>query len=58
MCTFFGLTTGSAMPASGSREARDAAAGAASAIDSCCSASSTVDAVVHTWRGSWPSIDT
>jgi hypothetical protein len=58
MVTFFGLTTGSAMPASGTRVARDAAAGAASLIDSCLRASSTINAVVHTCLLCWPSTDT
>ena len=58
MCTFFALTTGSAMPASGNRLARDPAAGAASLIDSCLRASSTVKAVVHIRLLCWPSIDT
>ena len=58
MRTFFALTTGSAMPASGNRLARDAATGAASLIDSCLRASSTVKAVVHTCLRCWPSTDT
>ena len=55
ICTVFALTTGSAMPPSGSRVPRDAAAGAVSVIASWASASSTVDAVVHTCLVSWPS---
>ncbi|CKS66271.1 Uncharacterised protein [Mycobacterium tuberculosis] len=47
-CTVLALTTGSAIPDSGTRLAREAAAGAVSVIASWASASSTVDAVVHT----------
>ena len=49
-CTVLALTTGSDMPASGTRLPREAAAGALSVICSCASASWTVDAVVHTCR--------
>src|SRR6478736_3610050 len=46
ICTFFALTSDSAMPANGNRLNRDAAAGATLRIDSCLRASSTVKAVV------------
>ena len=55
ICTVLALTTGSAIPSSGRRLPREAAAGAVSVIDSWASASSTVEAVVHTCLGSWPS---
>ena len=58
ICTFFALTNDSAMPASGNRLKRDAAAGAASRIDSCLRASSTVKAVVHACLLCPPSTDT
>ena len=54
-CTVLALTTGSDIPANGTRLPRDAAAGAVSVIDSCANASSTVDAVVQTSRLFWPS---
>ncbi len=53
--TVLALTTGSAIPARGTRLAREAAAGAVSVIASWASASSTVDAVVHTCFVPWPS---
>jgi len=56
--TVLALTTGRAIPASGTRLARDAAAGAVSVIASWASASSTVVAVVHTCFTSWPSSET
>jgi hypothetical protein len=53
--TVLALTTGRAIPASGTRLPRDAAAGAVSVMDNCASASSTVEAVVHTCLLFWPS---
>lgn len=55
MRTVLALTTGRAMPASGTRLPRLAAAGAVSVMASWASASSTVEAVVHTCLVSWPS---
>ena len=52
ICTVLALTTPNAMPCSGTRLPREAAAGAVSVIDNWASASSTVDAVVHTCLGS------
>ena len=49
------LTTGRAIPASGTRLPREAAAGAVSVIASWARASSTVEAVVHTCLVFWPS---
>ena len=53
--TVLALTTGSVIPASGTRLPREAAAGAVSVIASWASASSTVDAVVHICLESRPS---
>lgn len=58
ICTVFGLTTASAMPSSGTRDAREAACGALSVMSSCARASSTVAAVVHSCSLSWPSSET
>jgi hypothetical protein len=57
MCTCFGVTTRSAIPASGTLSARDAATGATSCIDSWPRASSTVNAVVQTCSSGFPSTD-
>ena len=56
-CTVLGLTTGSAMPASGTRLPREAASGALSVICSWASASCTVDAVVQTCSVPPPSVE-
>ena len=55
--TVLGLTTGNAIPPSGTREPREAASGALSVIRSCASASSTVAAVVHTCSVPPPSVE-